>query len=159
MILRLEKVFKTAVMRNIYQNNLRLDFHCLETPWKYWINKVPLQLPNRPAPLPTPIHQQTKQWISRITNEEKATYAGRISSMSSGLPRSVSQFVEKLRGALLKIVMDKGGTEFSILRHTFLDWDGDRSGELALDEFRNAMSTLGVRGSDEVRKGATLERY
>ena len=44
--------------------------------------------------------------------------------------------------------MAKGGTEFSILRHCFLDWDADRSGELGLDEFRSAMRTLGVAGPD-----------
>jgi len=70
-------------------------------------------------------------------------------SKSNATPIAVNAFVEKLRGALLQIVHAKGGTEFSILRHTFLDWDADRSGELGIGEFRNAMATLGVKSSDD----------
>ncbi|GMH69136.1 hypothetical protein TrST_g2288 [Triparma strigata] len=91
---------------------------------------------------------QLKQTQASIAQEEKAQYSGRLRPGSKHLPSSVVSFIEKLRKALLKIAMAKGGTEFSILRHCFLDWDADRSGELGLDEFRSAMRTLGVAGPD-----------
>ncbi|GMI12143.1 hypothetical protein TrLO_g5968 [Triparma laevis f. longispina] len=89
-----------------------------------------------------------KQTQDSIAQEEKAQYSGRLRPGSKTLPRTVTSFIVVLRKALLKIACTKGGTEFSILRHCFLDWDADRSGELGLEEFRNAMCTLGVKAKD-----------
>ena len=66
--------------------------------------------------------QETRQWKSRIASEEKVAYGGRRNKKREKRAE-VARFVDDLRNKLLEIVHLKGGTEFSILRHTFLDWD------------------------------------
>ena len=47
---------------------------------------------------------------------------------------------------------EKGGTEYSILRTNFLNWDADKSGEIGPEEFRGAMSILGLKLSPSEAK-------
>jgi len=101
---------------------------------------------------PSTGQQQIRQWKDRIESEEKVAFTDKMNKRGRRkkvLTSSIRRSIDKLREALLLIVKTKGGTEFSILRHCFLDWDADRSGELAFDEFRNAMAKLGVRFSDQ----------
>ncbi|KAJ1462957.1 hypothetical protein M885DRAFT_504440 [Pelagophyceae sp. CCMP2097] len=59
----------------------------------------------------------------------------------------VDAFLSKLRRCLDKRVREVGGTEQSVLRATFLDWDADCSGELDQTEFRDAVQSLGLKVS------------
>jgi len=68
------------------------------------------------------------------------------------MPRICTLFLQKLKRNLLKSMREKGGTEFSILRTTFLNWDADKSGEIGVREFQGAMSKLGLRLSDSEAK-------
>ncbi len=64
------------------------------------------------------------------------------------MPRVCELFLKKLKRNLLNIMREKGGTEFSILRTNFLNWDADKSGEIGTKEFQGAMSVLGLRLSE-----------
>jgi len=88
--------------------------------------------------------QQISLWKDRINNEEKQTYKHRLRGKKKHMSRTVKDCVDRLRGVLLQIVKKKGGTEFSILRHCFLDWDADRSGELGELGFFAHLLILGV---------------
>jgi hypothetical protein len=90
----------------------------------------------------------SKQWQSAIKTEETSHYASRFAEKKPKvMPTSVTQFIVTLRERLLEIVKKKGGTEFSILRYAFLDWDADRSGELGESEFLGAMRSIGMQCS------------
>ncbi|GMI08514.1 hypothetical protein TrVE_jg6701 [Triparma verrucosa] len=64
------------------------------------------------------------------------------------MPRICELFLKKLQRNLKRIMREKGGTEFSILRTNFLNWDADKSGEIGTEEFRGAMSILGLKISE-----------
>lgn len=61
----------------------------------------------------------------------------------------VAAFCKRLRRTLDKRVRDVGGTEFSVLRTTFLDWDAACAGDLDARDFRHAMRALGLALSEE----------
>ncbi|KAH8098560.1 hypothetical protein JL720_1513 [Aureococcus anophagefferens] len=53
------------------------------------------------------------------------------------------------RRHLDKRVRELGGTESSVLRTAFLDWDGDCSGALSVREFKRAVESLGFVVADD----------
>ena len=55
----------------------------------------------------------------------------------------IVDFCQRLRRHLDKRVRELGGTESSVLRTAFLDWDGDCSGALSVREFKRAVESLG----------------
>ena len=56
---------------------------------------------------------------------------------------TVTAFVKKLQRFLRKRMKETGGTEGSVLRQAFLNWDADCSGELSAGEFTGALRSLG----------------
>ena len=60
----------------------------------------------------------------------------------------LSQFIGTLKKSVRVTMRDKGGTPFSIIRHMFLYWDADKSGEMSADELEGAMNSLGVRSAN-----------
>jgi Ca2+-binding EF-hand superfamily protein len=61
------------------------------------------------------------------------------------MPRVCELFLQKLRRNLMNIMREKGGTEFSILRTNFLNWDADKSGEIGVREFMGCVNILGLK--------------
>lgn len=61
------------------------------------------------------------------------------------LPLSIMKFIGTLKKSVRVTMRDKGGTPFSIIRHMFLYWDADKSGEMSADELEGAMNSLGVK--------------
>ena len=57
---------------------------------------------------------------------------------------TVQKFIQKLQRLLRKKMKEEGGTEASMIRLAFLNWDGDNSGELSADEFLGALRSLGL---------------
>ena len=57
---------------------------------------------------------------------------------------TVQKFIKKLQRLLRKKMKEEGGTEASMIRLAFLNWDGDNSGELSADEFLGALKSLGL---------------
>ena len=93
--------------------------------------------------------QTTKQWQHAIKIEESKQYQAQLLPQEKRVTETINAFVVRLRTRLLDIVKSKGGTEGSIIRHCFLDWDADRSGELDFDEFRSAMRSIGMQMTPE----------
>lgn len=58
---------------------------------------------------------------------------------------TVTRFIRKLQKRLKIRMKAHGGTEFSILRFAFNDWDADNSGELSPAEFVGALHSLGIQ--------------
>ncbi|KAH8045770.1 hypothetical protein JL722_14043 [Aureococcus anophagefferens] len=61
----------------------------------------------------------------------------------------IVDFCQRLRRHLDKRVRELGGTESSVLRTAFLDWDGDCSGALSVREFKRAVESLGFVVADD----------
>ena len=61
------------------------------------------------------------------------------------MPRICELFLKKLQRNLKRIMREKGGTEFSILRTNFLNWDADKSGgevhRVAKNELHKCVTT------------------
>ena len=55
----------------------------------------------------------------------------------------VTTFIHKLQRFLRRRMKESGGTEGSVLRQAFLNWDADCSGELSSTEFMGALRSLG----------------
>lgn len=93
---------------------------------------------------------------ARLRREEAANSSRRGLTPESGkrkeMPRVCQLFLKKLKNSLLRSMREKGGTEFSILRTTFLNWDADKSGEIGVREFQGAMSKLGLKVNDREAK-------
>ena len=51
-------------------------------------------------------------------------------------------FLRRLRRCLDRKVRESGGTEFSVLRASFLDWDADCSGAIDAGELRKARTPV-----------------
>jgi len=81
----------------------------------------------------------------RLRREEQESARSILSEKKKEMPRICELFLKKLQRNLKRIMREKGGTEFSILRANFLNWDADKSGEIGPDEFRGAMSILGLK--------------
>ena len=79
-------------------------------------------------------------------------YWFRSTSRGGPMPRMCELFIRKLQRNLCRIMREKGGTEYSILRTNFLNWDADKSGEIGPEEFRGAMSILGLKLSPSEAK-------
>ena len=58
------------------------------------------------------------------------------------MPRVCELFLKKLQRNLLTIMREKGGTEHSLLRANFLNWDADKSGEIGVKEFMGAVNQV-----------------
>jgi Ca2+-binding EF-hand superfamily protein len=64
----------------------------------------------------------------------------------------VVKFLGQLRKCLTKRMKESGGTEHSVIRKCFLNWDADCSGELTDEEFLNAMHSLGLSVDQSVAR-------
>ena len=74
------------------------------------------------------------------------------------MPRIVELFISKLKRNLKRIMREKGGTEHSILRYNFLNWDADKSGEVGPRELQGCVHTLALKLSDAEAK-AIVDYY
>jgi len=67
------------------------------------------------------------------------------------LPLSIQKFIGTLKRAIRKIMRDKGGTPFSIVRALFMYWASSTDGTLSTSDLKNVMNSLGVRMTDAER--------
>lgn len=67
------------------------------------------------------------------------------------LPVSIQKFIGTLKRAVRKIMRDKGGTPFSIVRALFMYWASSTDGTLTANDLKNVMNSLGVRMTDAER--------
>ena len=90
--------------------------------------------------------------VVRLEREALQSAAARRAPDASGrqkeMPRICELFLKKLQRNLKRIMREKGGTELSILRTNFLNWDADKSGEIGTAEFRGAMGILNLKLSE-----------
>lgn len=110
------------------------------------------QLNSHPAlpPLPSPAPQV--KWAAfqeQRRREDVATmkFKGKVAARSAKAANpnpTVDKFLDRLSFKLQRRMKDTGGTELSLIRKTFLNWDADCSGELSAEEFTNAVKTLGL---------------
>ena len=55
---------------------------------------------------------------------------------------TVQRVISKIQRAVDRLMKEKGGTAYSIIRHTFLNWDADASGEMSKTEVMGALGML-----------------
>ena len=74
---------------------------------------------------------------------------------------TVRKVITKIQRAVDRMMKNKGGTAFSIIRKTFLNWDADASGEMSKAEVVGALRMLKCnvteREADELVKYYDLE--
>lgn len=77
---------------------------------------------------------------------------------TKAIPLVVQKFIRTLKKSVRNTIRNKGGTPFSVVRHMFIYWDADKSGELGLSELESCLNSLGIKTTLEDRK-AIIKYY
>ena len=78
-----------------------------------------------------------EQFLNRMLKQETLS-----------IPLDVRKLIGNLKKAVHKIMIDKGGSPFSILRKMFLYWDSGHLGYLNEVDFKNCIRSLGIQIDD-----------
>ena len=95
-----------------------------------------------------------KKWMAldeAVHSEDyrREQFANRRAKLETkSIPLDVRKLIGNLKKAVHKIMIDKGGSPFSILRKMFLYWDSGHLGYLSEVDFKNCIKSLGIQIDD-----------
>ena len=72
----------------------------------------------------------------------------RVEKATKKVPLTIQKFIGSLKKSVRKTMRDKGGTAYSIIRHMFIYWDANKSGDISPEELRMIMNSLGIKISN-----------
>jgi Ca2+-binding EF-hand superfamily protein len=72
-------------------------------------------------------------------------YKERLEKDTKMVPLTVRKFIGSLKKSVRKTMRDKGGTAYSIIRHMFIYWDTDKSGDISSNELQMITNSLGIK--------------